>query len=139
MRRQRAILIVSGLCAALGACASLPARIAPLEAGVLGEAAQARLTELQGQGYPSWAETPPTPEGTRPTEQWLAFRDALAAQRQAQDADPRGEVAPSDPQAFSRSGRAAVDAGFAGRAPSIQDPAAWAAQARARVVPAPSP
>lgn len=139
MRRQRAILVIAGLCVALGACASMPVAVAPLEAGALGEAAQARLTELQGLGYPSWAETPQAPEGTRPTEQWLTFRNALLADGKKQAADPRGLVAPADPDSFSRAGRTAVDAGFSARPPSIQDPVAWAAQARARVVPAPSP
>jgi hypothetical protein len=139
MRRQRAILVLSGLCMTLGACASLPDRVAPLEAGVLGEATQARLTELQGLGYPSWAETPQAPEGTRPTEQWMAFRNILLADAERQAADPRGAIMPADPEAFSRAGRTAVDAGFSGRPSSIQDPVAWAAQARARVVPAPSP
>lgn len=139
MRRQRAILVLTGLCVTLGACASLPVNVAPLEAGALGEAAQARLTELQGLGYPSWAETPQAPEGTRPTEQWMTFRNRLLADRETQSADPRGVIVPSDPEAFSRAGTTAVDSGFTARPPSIQDPVAWAAQARARVVPAPSP
>lgn len=139
MRRQRAILVIAGLCVTVGACASMPFSVAPLEAGALGEAAQARLTELQGLGYPSWAETPQAPAGTRPAEQWLTFRNTLLTYAERQGADPRGVIAPSNPEAFSRAGRSAVDAGFAARPPSIEDPVAWAAQARARVVPAPSP